>query len=287
MNPKISAGVIIRNEERLLARCLESIKDLADEIIVIHDGECTDNSLNIARKYTDKIFVREKFGSCEFHRIFFFEKAMYEWVLNIDADEYFRKEDSPKIKKLVSDGTVDAYSFIWELWNGKQYLTHGFPKKTVLYRKNKLYFIRFHDFHCQTYGRIEETNIKLMHEPEYNNYSVEAFKTKWLRWTRIQAKSLISVIENPETLKVYNTDEEVKQKFLRKLSLEKKFAKNYLIPLWFVVGFTQWLFRYKAYLSLFGYKVAFLKGLQASFLCYYINKYASDKYAGHTTPKKS
>ena len=53
--PTISLCMIVRNEENVLARCLESVKDVVDEIIIVDTGS-TDRTKEIAAFYTDKIF---------------------------------------------------------------------------------------------------------------------------------------------------------------------------------------------------------------------------------------
>ena len=50
----ISLCMIVKNEEAVLGRCLESIKDMVDEIIIVDTGSM-DNTKNIAKRYTDKI----------------------------------------------------------------------------------------------------------------------------------------------------------------------------------------------------------------------------------------
>ena len=50
----ISTILVVNNEEKLIRRCLESIKPVSDEIIVIHDGKCLDDSLKITSEFTKK-----------------------------------------------------------------------------------------------------------------------------------------------------------------------------------------------------------------------------------------
>ena len=52
----ISLCMIVKNEENILARCLDSIKDLMDEIVIVDTGS-TDKTKDIAHKYTDKILA--------------------------------------------------------------------------------------------------------------------------------------------------------------------------------------------------------------------------------------
>lgn len=87
MTKKISAVLIVKNEEAMLGRCLESIKD-ADEIIVCDTGS-TDKTIEIAKKYTDKVYTDFKwcdnFAAARNHAK---SKATSDYILSIDADEF-------------------------------------------------------------------------------------------------------------------------------------------------------------------------------------------------------
>ena len=82
----ISAVLIVKNEEVLLARCLESVKE-ADEIIICDTGS-TDSTIEIAKKYTDKIYTDFTWcDSFEKARNHAKSKATKDWILSVDADE--------------------------------------------------------------------------------------------------------------------------------------------------------------------------------------------------------
>jgi glycosyltransferase involved in cell wall biosynthesis len=84
---KISAVLIVKNEEVLLARCLESVKE-ADEIIVCDTGS-SDRTVEIARQFTDKVYTDYTWNDsyCE-ARNHAKRKATGDWILSIDADEF-------------------------------------------------------------------------------------------------------------------------------------------------------------------------------------------------------
>jgi Glycosyltransferases involved in cell wall biogenesis len=65
MRNKISACIVVYNEEKVIKRCLDSIKNVVDEIILVHDGPCKDRTLEIAKRYTNKIFIRPHVGMME------------------------------------------------------------------------------------------------------------------------------------------------------------------------------------------------------------------------------
>src|SRR3989344_6516691 len=98
---KISAMITAFNEEKSIKNCLESIKDVVDEIVVVHCGECKDNTLNIARNYTDKIFIDKDYGVACPNRPFGFSKCTGDWVLQLDADESLSQELQQQLRKLA------------------------------------------------------------------------------------------------------------------------------------------------------------------------------------------
>lgn len=87
MSLRISVVMICKNEEVVLARCLESVKE-ADEIIICDTGS-TDGTVAVARQYTDKVFSdyvwEDHFAKARNHAL---AKATGDWILSIDADEY-------------------------------------------------------------------------------------------------------------------------------------------------------------------------------------------------------
>ena len=111
----ISACLVVYNEEAVIERCLQSIKGQVDEIIVVHDGPCADKTLEIAKRYTDKIFVRDHAGVMEAHLVFAFQQAQSEWLFRIDADEFLDVEGFLKIKEAIRSDVTDALILNWEM----------------------------------------------------------------------------------------------------------------------------------------------------------------------------
>lgn len=98
--------MIVKNEEAFLEACLCSVQGLADEIIIVDTGS-TDKTKEIARKFTDNIFVfpwQDDFSAC---RNFSLEKATGDWILALDADEIIAEEDHQKIRELITRETRD------------------------------------------------------------------------------------------------------------------------------------------------------------------------------------
>lgn len=95
----ISLCMIVKNEEAVLARCLDSVGDLADEIIVVDTGS-TDRTIEIARSYTDRIFHfpwRDDFAAA---RNYAFDQAHMEYCLWLDADDVLEPPDRERFRRL-------------------------------------------------------------------------------------------------------------------------------------------------------------------------------------------
>lgn len=191
MEPKISACLVVRNEEPVIERCLKSIKDVVDEIIVVHDGKCEDKTLEICKKYGAKIFVRKYSGNVEGHRVFTYKKAKGDWILQIDADEFLSTNARKNLRKLIKSNKADGYEFLWPHWDGKRYLTKKTPYKICLFKKEKLSFLGILQESPRIKGKVLKVNLKLEHKPTYNNFTFKNFITKYLKWIKIQADQLL------------------------------------------------------------------------------------------------
>lgn len=95
----VSLCMIVKNEEKVLARCLDSIQDAVNEIIIVDTGS-EDNTKNIALKYTDKVYDFEWVDDFSAARNFAFSKATMEFSMWLDADDVLSKEDKEKFLKL-------------------------------------------------------------------------------------------------------------------------------------------------------------------------------------------
>jgi len=105
---RLSVVVITFNEAANLARCLESVA-FADEIIVV-DSDSSDGTRDIARRYTERVFVRPFAGFGE-QKQFAVDQAGGDWILSLDADEWLSEELQQNLQALLS-GSVpyDSYN---------------------------------------------------------------------------------------------------------------------------------------------------------------------------------
>ena len=138
---KISACIISFNEEKKIEDCLKSLADIVDEIVVV-DSNSTDNTVEIARKYTDRIILQDFLGFIE-QKNFAVQQAQNDWILSLDCDERL----SPELQDAISGikGTIeqaDAYKMPRKTFYIYRWLNHcWYPDiKIRLFNKNNAHW---------------------------------------------------------------------------------------------------------------------------------------------------
>lgn len=103
----LSIIIITKDEEGRIKACLESVK-WAEEIIIIDNGS-TDNTLEVAKKYTDKIFQAEKEDFASIRNLGV-EKSKGDWILFVDADERVLESLKNEIAEIIGTNNFSAYA---------------------------------------------------------------------------------------------------------------------------------------------------------------------------------
>lgn len=96
-NCRLSVAMIVKNEEAMLARCLDSVAGV-DEIVIVDTGS-TDKTKEVAAKYTDKIFDAPWEDDFAKARNIALDHCTNDWVLSIDADEIMEEGGIEKLRK--------------------------------------------------------------------------------------------------------------------------------------------------------------------------------------------
>ena len=191
---KISIIVNTWNEEENIKRCLESVKDLASEIIVV-DMYSSDKTVAIAKKFGAKIFSHKFTSYVEPARNFALRQAQGDWILILDADE----EISPDLAKILQELTIH-----------KEINFYRLPRKNIIFgnwiRHSRWwpdYVIRFfkkgsvrwsEKIHSVPLTRGEGYDLEakevnaIIH---YNYQSISQYLSRLDRYTTIQAKDLV------------------------------------------------------------------------------------------------
>jgi glycosyltransferase involved in cell wall biosynthesis len=217
---KISFYMVIYNEEKLIRRCLESIKDIADEIIVIHDGPCSDQSISIAKEYNCVTFETENnLGIGEKHYIKALNLCKNDWVFKIDADEFLHPKDKNKIFELTSSKEYSGYYFVWPLhWDGEHYRGGKSLRKLCLFRKSEIGYVDIFHHPLILKGKGKEVDLVLEHRPQKYAGSKE-YKEKVLRWEKRQA---LDMSKDFNSFEIYNLNHSELDNLKRNFDFKKK-----------------------------------------------------------------
>ncbi len=140
----ISVVLATHNEAVHLARCLDSIRDLADEVIIA-DGESSDDTVVIARKYGAKVIQTTNKSNFHINKQMAMDAAKGDLVLQLDADEVIEKELHSFIKKthqqlLAGEQLPAAWWIKRQNWFMGRFLKKGgqYPDPAIrLYQKGK------------------------------------------------------------------------------------------------------------------------------------------------------
>jgi len=133
--------MIVKNEELILQKCLDSIKSVADEIIITDTGS-TDKTVEIAKKYTDKIYYlkwNESFADAyEFTR----KKATLPYAGRWDADFLLRGDGAEKLLELKKRNfdNADVISFTWNIAFGDNNTPINSIHRWFIYKRDKFHF---------------------------------------------------------------------------------------------------------------------------------------------------
>lgn len=194
--PSISAVVIARNEESNIAACLETLL-WCDEIVVV-DMESEDRTVEITRKFTDRIYSHPKVTVFDIAKKYAVEQATGEWILLIDADEMIPRTLSEELRRKSLDeqnSIVEIPFRHYILGDCAEYTGWGFTPLPRFFRKGAVCFTGVvHAYMCPTEGAKV---IRLDQIPEYciihfNYRDSTQFIEKLNRYTSIEAEHLVS-----------------------------------------------------------------------------------------------
>jgi len=110
MKQTLSVALATHNEEANIGPCLESVKGLADEIVVV-DGSSTDKTAEIAKSFGAKVLVKENLQMFHINKQKAIDTCTGDWILQLDADERVSPQLGAEIKRCIelSDAEMEDY----------------------------------------------------------------------------------------------------------------------------------------------------------------------------------
>ena len=175
----VSMCMIVKNEQDILKRCLDSYAGTYDELIVIDTGS-TDNTKEIARQYTDKVYDYVWCNDFAAARNFAFSKAGCDYILSVEADEELDTYNNKALRDLKA-------AILPEIDIVQMYYVNGSDFNSVYNVHKELrpkHFKRIRTFNwispihetIQVNPVIYDSNIEIMHKPT-GDHSKRDFST--------------------------------------------------------------------------------------------------------------
>jgi glycosyltransferase involved in cell wall biosynthesis len=104
----ISVTVIAKNSQATLSRCLNSVKNIADDLVVVVDPATGDDTARIAKELGARVFYRP-FDDFSSQKSYCLSKTRHDWVLSLDADEWISHQLAGQIVTAISSEKYAAY----------------------------------------------------------------------------------------------------------------------------------------------------------------------------------
>lgn len=191
---KISVVINTFNEEKNLPMAIASVKDLADEIVVV-DMESRDGTVEIAKELGAKVYSYKRVGYVEPARNFAISKTIGDWVLILDADEEVSQGLSKSLKKIAKKPTVDFYRI-----SRKNVIFGKWIKHTLWWPDYQIRFFKkgfvswgdeIHSFPI-TQGKGASLPEKEVCSIIHHNYDfLDQYIERLFRYTKIQAEEFL------------------------------------------------------------------------------------------------
>jgi glycosyltransferase involved in cell wall biosynthesis len=192
--PKISALINTLNEEDNIEQCLQALK-FVDEIVVI-DQKSDDKTLEIAKKYTNKIYSQERIGYAS--REYGFTKLSNEWVLIVDADEIIPINLMKELINIAESNSADVviiprinYFFGFRMNHGHM---NCLKDKQIRFGKKEYIIpndIAHIDFTIHENARIKNINNTSLAMYHFSHFDFETYIAKINKYSTFEALNII------------------------------------------------------------------------------------------------
>src|SRR3989344_2818323 len=203
---RLSVVLATFNEENNLEECLNSVKDLADEIIVV-DVSSTDRTVEIAKKFGARTKITTNKPIFHINKQLAIDLSSKDWILQLDADERVSPELAKEIMKVLKSSVLSLESKVNGFWIPRKnwflgrFLMKGgqYPDYTLrLYRKGKGRLPQ-KDVHEQALveGSVGYLKEPLLHYP-YKNFA--SYYLKWNRYNDLLVSQIKGNLKNKNSL---------------------------------------------------------------------------------------
>ncbi|MDR2933111.1 MAG: glycosyltransferase family 2 protein, partial [Oscillospiraceae bacterium] len=161
----ISVCMIVKDEESVLARCLDCAKKFADEIVIVDTGS-TDATVDIAKKYTEKVFRFQWVDDFSAARNYSFSKATTDYIMWLDADDIVDDENVAKLLLLKETLPTETDAVMMRYNTGFDEtgrVTMSYFRERLVKRSNHFQWNEPVHEHIVVGGRIIQEEIAVIH----------------------------------------------------------------------------------------------------------------------------
>lgn len=245
----LSLCIIAKNEEEFLERCINSVKSIVDEIIVVDTGS-SDKTKEIAKSAGAKVFDfvwEDDFSKARNKSL---EHATSSWILILDADEIIDQNDLKRLKELIDEEKsqgIDAYSFVTKNFSNNFRVIgwrpckqiNGFSgwygsKKTRLFRNNKDYKFEGEIHELVDYsilknkGIIKFITIPILHFQKLNKKKLDYYLSLSQRKVKTNPDNSKTHLDYANQNKIVGNNQIAIEEFNKVIFLSKKKGTFYI-----------------------------------------------------------
>ena len=188
----LSVVLATYNEEKNLAACLDSVKGLYDEVVIV-DGSSTDKTIEVAKKYGARVKITTNKPNFHINKQMAIEMATKDWVLQLDGDEHVSPEQKEEIREILEKDPKEFNGY-WmprkNLFLGRFLMKGGqYPDYTLRFYRNGKGRLPQKDVHEQAVvdGKVGYFKSALLHYP-YKDFS--HYLRKWNLYNNLLASQI-------------------------------------------------------------------------------------------------
>jgi glycosyltransferase involved in cell wall biosynthesis len=260
----VTTIIMTYNEKLNLEECLSSISGFIDDIIIV-DSYSTDNTLEIAAKYTNKIYQNKFVNQAkQFIWALANTEIKNEWILRIDADERWTKEGFEELRDIIENDKADGVYVKMKIFFMGRWIKHGgfYPNYFLrVYKKSRGKMEdRWMDEHIKVDGRTIISSIDVIESNYDRQKNISLWTDKHNKYSTREAIEFL--IQKHDLKQIDSVAKLTGNKTERKRWLKEKFY--FRLPL-FLRPFLYYIHRYI-------FKLGFLDGKEG-FIFHYLHAF--------------
>lgn len=190
----ISLCMIVKDEEDVICRCINCVKDIVDEIIVVDTGS-KDSTIEKVRSFNAKVYYFDWIEDFSKARNYAFSKASKDYILWLDADDIIEFKDQEKLKLLKEnlDENIDVVSmnYILSSDNSGNPL-YSLRRNRLVKRSKDFKWIGFIHEYLDVRGNILDSDINIVHkkEKEYSNRNLKIYEKQISKGIKLSTRDI-------------------------------------------------------------------------------------------------